>query len=527
MKICFEKEFLQKKAALKSPRTDLFHGGALSGKSLQERKEVVPNPLTHTAPVPKVFISYSHLDKRVARRLFRRLAAHGIKVWFDQLKLRFGAFLTSSIRSQIEDSDALLVIASQASADSTWVGLELDFAREHGKTIIPFFIESLAKHERFRDFLGVDAVSQHAFADCVQNLMRNLFLSYDMELPPTDPAVLMEGLRALAREEPDLKPLIIGCLDSEGLHQENMDTAFNVAFHSLDEALNSLYDLKRDENIAYHAAYGFCYTGAGVRALSLWIDDSGDGGLPLVIAVGKTTLQPPLISTAIRLLGACDPPNNHALYCFINNNSSQFDHTQRRSVIRLVTWPVRTDTTRMGDTLGRVALEHFPNATEIQQMWIRWVHAGAFDGKTSSPMDLARYLSDAKKGGLPGWDLVGEALRSHVRALLRSKDRGLVFVAINHIQAAADTGAPVLGPLLREAQGVSATAEWDDWRKGDRVTAEWMKWYVNENAKEAAGDRNWIRALEGTNRMVEFEELRRRILEMNEQGPNGGEEKCI
>ncbi len=473
-------------------------------------------------PVPKVFLSHSHLDKRVARRLLRRLTAHGIRVWLDERELRVGATLTSSIRSQIEDSDVLLVIASQASADSKWVGLELDFAREHGKSVIPFFIESLATHERFRDFLGVDAVSPQTFADSVHGLMRDLFLSYDLELPLADPAVLTKGLRDVAGEEPGLAPLILGCLDSEGLHQENMDTAYSVAFHALDEALNTLFDLNRDESIAYHAAYGFYKAGAGVRALSLWIDATGDGGLPLVTAVGNTTLEASLIPSAIKLLAACDPPNNHALYSFIDRNSKQLDKTQRRSVIRLVTWPVRTDTTRMGDVLGWVAFKHFPDAPEIQLMWVRWVHAGAFDGETRFPKDLARYLTDANNEGLPGWEPVGDALRSHVRACLRSKDKDQVVVAMDHIRAAADAGAPVLGSLLREAEGVSGTAEWDDWRKSDRDTAEWMEWYVFEFAKEAAGDRNWLRAWDSAKQMVAFEEQRRRMLEKDEQRPNGG-----
>lgn len=469
---------------------------------------------------PRVFLSHSHLDKRVARRLLRRLSAHGIRAWLDERELRVGTTLTSSIRSQIENSDALLVIATRASADSEWVGRELDCAREYGKTVIPFFIESVANHERFRDFLGVDAVSPQAFADVVHGLMRDLFQSIDLELPAADPSVLTKGLRDVAIEEPDLAPLILGCLDAEGLHQENMDNSINAAFHPLDEALNALFDLKRDENIAFHAAYGFYKVGAGVRALSLWIDSTGDGGLPLVTALGARSLEPVLIPIAIKLLAGCTPPNNHAIYSFIHYNSTQLDDTQRRSVIRLVTWPVRTDTTRMGDVLAWVAFKHFPDAAEIQRMWIRWVHAGAFDGKTRSPRELARYLADADKEGLPGWEPVGEALRSHVRACLRSKDKDQVVVAMDHVRAAADEAAPVLASLLREAEGVSGTAEWDDWRKRDPDTAEWMQWYVFEFAKEAAGDRKWLRAWEGAKAMVAFEEKRRRILEKDSREPN-------
>lgn len=472
---------------------------------------------------PKVFLSHSHSDKRVARRLVRRLTAHGVKVWIDERELRVGAALTSSIRSQIEAATMLLVIASQASAGSKWVGLELDFAQEHGKAVIPFFIESLTEHERFRDYLGVDATSPQAFADVVHGLMRSLFLSFDLELPPADPALLTVGLRELAREEPDLAPLINGCLDSKGLHQENADMVFNAAFHPLDDALNSLFDLTPNNVIAYHVAHGFCMVGAGARALSLWIAATGDGELPLVSAVGSRSLEPALIPTAIKLLAVCNPPNNHALYMFIHHNAVQLPEAHRRSVIRLVTWPVRVDTDRMGDVLGWIASKHFPDAMEILQMWTRWVHAGAFDGSPSSPSDLAHYLINAHKENLPGWERVNEALRSHVRGYLRSGDENKVIVAMDHIQAAADAGAPVLALLLREAQGVSATWEWNEWKKRDPGTAEWMGWYVFEVAKEAVGDRDWLRAWNSAEQMVAFEERRRRILMKDKQESNGDE----
>jgi hypothetical protein len=108
-----------------------------------------------------------------------------------------------------------------------------------------------------------------------------------------------------------------------------------------------------------------------------------------------------------------------------------------------------------------MCLVGFPDAVEIQQMWTRWIHAGAFDGKPNSSMDLARYLTSAHKEGLSGWEPVNKALRNHVRGCLRPGDKGKVVVAMNHVRAAADAGAPVLGSLLREAEGVSGTAEWN------------------------------------------------------------------
>jgi hypothetical protein len=466
--------------------------------------------------MPTAFLSHSHVHKRVARRVVRRLTAHGIRVWIDELELRVGATLTASIRQQIEQSDVLLVIISKDSAVSKWVELEVDFAQTKSKVIVPIFIDALAKPERFRDMLGIDATSPQAFAEVIDGLMRDLFASFEQEVPPLDRAILTSGLRSLAREEPDLAPLIVGCLDSEGLHVENIETVYKSAFHPLDDALNSLFDLTPTRAIAEHAAFGFRLAGAGVKALSSWMAETGDGGLPLVFAVGRT-LDPSLFATAIKLLGACDPPNNQALFNFIQHNATQLDHEQQRSVIRLVTWPVRKDTENLADVLGWVAMKNFPETPEIQQMWSRWVEADSFDGKPNNPSDLARYLADANKEGLRGWNSIHDALRNHVRSYLRSSDKQKVVVAADHIMAAADQNAPVLQLLLSEANGVSGTAEWNDWKRRDRETAEWMGWYVFEVASEARGDRDWRRAWDSAKQMMTAEEERRRILDSDGQ----------
>src|ERR1700741_3795779 len=116
---------------------------------------------------PKLFLSYSHQDRRVARCLVRYLTAGGISVWMDERELRVGAALSLSIRTQIQCADLVLVVASENSGMSDWVELELKFAQQHGKTVVPLFTHSVSAHERFRDYLGIDATSPQEFADAV------------------------------------------------------------------------------------------------------------------------------------------------------------------------------------------------------------------------------------------------------------------------------------------------------------------------------------------------------------------------
>jgi hypothetical protein len=403
---------------------------------------------------PSIFLSHSHRDKTVARRVARQLNAHGFQVWLDEAELQVGAALTAALRAHIENSDVFLVVASEASSNSAWVLTELEHARKHGKPVVPLFIEPVATRERFRDHLGVEATCLPNLARSVRSLMRDILVKADLELSTPDPEVLKANLRALAREEPDLEPLIMGCLDGDGLHQEQMDTVYKTAFHPLDYALNALLDLMPTEAIATHAAYGFSLAGAGADALRRWIELSEDGGLPLVTAV-SARLEPTLIGPAIELLGSCASPNNHALYQFISRNAEQLEPNQRRSILNLVTWPVRRPD-RLGDVLGWVAIEHFPHAIELQQMWSRWILSGCFDGDPRTPAELAQYLVRANEEQLSGWEQIQEALRRHVRNYLRSGDKKKVDIAVLHLCANADARTPVVASLLREMKGVSA-----------------------------------------------------------------------
>ena len=214
--------------------------------------------------------------------------------------------------------------------------------------------------------------------------------------------------------------------------------------------------------------------------------------MALTVAVG-TDLRPGLVDTAIAFLGACTPPNDHALYTFIEHNVESFDERQRQDVLRLVTWPVRERPEFYTQVMAAVATRHFPDAREIWQMWTRWIEIGAIDGHVA---DLAREIARAEEQGPPGWEVLHEALRRHVRSCLRSKDRERVSTAIEHIMAASINRTRVLGLLLAEANGVTGTFEWESWRRADPATASFMKWWLHHVTEEAVGDKNWRRGVE-------------------------------
>jgi hypothetical protein len=458
-----------------------------------------------------IFISYSHADKLVARRVFRQLTTCRINVMLDERELELAAQLTPAIRSKIQSADILLVLASQTSKSAKWVELEMQFARDCGKAILPVFIDPVKEHPRFAEDLGVDATQADAFADAIHDIICKLFSMRGLPVPDPDQAVLIKELRELEKEEPALVPLISNCLDDTGLYKENEGTVYSVPFHALDYAIDALFELKRDSNVARHAATGFRAAGVGVRALSRWIDATGDGEMLLVSAVGHR-LNPARIPAALGLLARCRPPNDHALSCFIHDNGASFDDAQARTVIRLAVWPVRPDPAGSRCDAAAAALKRFPYSPEIQQIWCRWIQDGKFDGSPCSPGTLAFFQAEAHKAGLPGWKSVNEALRSHVGGCLRSCDEHAVYAAIQHIKAAADAGAPVLDALLAEMRWAMGSDEWQRWRTRDPEKRDSLWCGAKAIIEEAEHDRNWHRATVNAKKCVEVARQRRQGL---------------
>jgi hypothetical protein len=191
------------------------------------------------------------------------------------------------------------------------------------------------------------------------------------------------------------------------------------------------------------------------------------------------------VDAAIQALAACDPPDNRALATFIEGHAGRLTALQRHAVQRLVTWPVRGPE-RGGADLGLTALLHFGDSDEIAAMWSRWIRGGAFDGQPSSPAELARYLVEAQHGSAAGRERLDEALRTHVRAGLRSGDAGRINTALTHVEVCARAGAPIAIALVREAHAATGSAEWKAWAGRDADTADRLRVEVDQVADATA-----------------------------------------
>lgn len=93
-----------------------------------------------TASFYSCFISYSHADRRFARKLHRELQARGIRCWLDEAQLRVGEEIQPGVLEAIRQHDRVVLCCSEASLGSDWIGVELretlDKERQEGRLIL-------------------------------------------------------------------------------------------------------------------------------------------------------------------------------------------------------------------------------------------------------------------------------------------------------------------------------------------------------------------------------------------------------
>jgi hypothetical protein len=73
-----------------------------------------------------IFISYSHADEAFVHKLAAHLVRHNANVWIDSWELNVGDSLIQRIQQAIQESSALLIVLSKASAESDWCKKELN-----------------------------------------------------------------------------------------------------------------------------------------------------------------------------------------------------------------------------------------------------------------------------------------------------------------------------------------------------------------------------------------------------------------
>jgi TIR domain/Pentapeptide repeats (8 copies) len=107
------------------------------------------------------FISYSHRDEEFCKRLHSAMQAEHLRVWYAPEDMPGGRKLHEEIETQIRLYDKLLLVLSDASMESEWVGTEIYHARqreirEERQILFPI---RLCPFEEIREWRKFDADS--------------------------------------------------------------------------------------------------------------------------------------------------------------------------------------------------------------------------------------------------------------------------------------------------------------------------------------------------------------------------------
>ncbi len=94
--------------------------------------------------MPRVFVSYARADVERVDRIIKSLRDGGCDVWLDRHEIRSGDQWRQQIAANVRQSDAFVLILSNASTTSDNVRREVDIASDAGTKIVPIKIDDVA-----------------------------------------------------------------------------------------------------------------------------------------------------------------------------------------------------------------------------------------------------------------------------------------------------------------------------------------------------------------------------------------------
>ena len=115
----------------------------------------------------RIFLSYAREDAAKAKSLAGALERSGHQIWWDR-HLGGGSKFAAEIARQLKDAEAVIVLWSRHSVDSSWVQDEAAEGRDSGR-LIPIVIDNTRPPLGFRQFQAVD-VSRWSGRGRVPNL---------------------------------------------------------------------------------------------------------------------------------------------------------------------------------------------------------------------------------------------------------------------------------------------------------------------------------------------------------------------
>ncbi len=93
----------------------------------------------------KVFLSYTHNDSFLARKIASALVKNGLDVWNAETEILPGDNWAEKISNALKESDAMVVLITPESLESRIVRREIEYAlgdKSYNKRVIPVLVGS-------------------------------------------------------------------------------------------------------------------------------------------------------------------------------------------------------------------------------------------------------------------------------------------------------------------------------------------------------------------------------------------------
>jgi biotin carboxyl carrier protein len=130
----------------------------------------------------RLFISYSHKDKRFAGVLSQALRQFGIEVWLDEHQLEIGEYVSRRIFEAINEVDFVIVVVSPNSVASRWVAYELSLVLDRERTdnkvrLLPLLLQDAKLPDLILDRLIADFRTAEMMDKDFRRLLKRLGIS--------------------------------------------------------------------------------------------------------------------------------------------------------------------------------------------------------------------------------------------------------------------------------------------------------------------------------------------------------------
>ena len=91
-------------------------------------------------PRRNIFISHSRTNSKWAKRLAKELVSNGLHVWLDEDIIKPGSSLQREIEKALRESDTIVALVDEDTANSPNLFFEMGLAFAMGKRILPVIL---------------------------------------------------------------------------------------------------------------------------------------------------------------------------------------------------------------------------------------------------------------------------------------------------------------------------------------------------------------------------------------------------